>query len=268
MTQRHYLESVSDDQALDPQFKSLLRHHWMEEAQHAKLDTLMVEALAEAAGRREIDARGRRLPRDRRASSTAGSAAGRVRPRRARAGDGPALGREEREPFLSAPSATPSAGPILGSGMTHPNFLRDARRDPAGRARPHRVGRAHLRLGREPSWRTGITTAVEDCGPGRFPATEDDGDDDEDAAVTRPRRINGIDLAALDEVVEQAAEDPAKAVVEFRVKSEWQGQTRTRSTVDSYTIGGAAVQAPLHDRRRRAARAARRRTPRRARRSS
>lgn len=47
MTQIHYLQSVRDDQDLDPQFKSLLKHHWMEEAQHAKLDTLMVEALAE-----------------------------------------------------------------------------------------------------------------------------------------------------------------------------------------------------------------------------
>ncbi len=47
MTQRHYLDSVRDDGDLDPLFRSLLRHHWMEEAQHAKLDTLMVEALAE-----------------------------------------------------------------------------------------------------------------------------------------------------------------------------------------------------------------------------
>jgi hypothetical protein len=47
MTQKHYLESVKDDAALDSRFKSLLRHHWMEEAQHAKLDTLMVDALAE-----------------------------------------------------------------------------------------------------------------------------------------------------------------------------------------------------------------------------
>jgi hypothetical protein len=49
MTQLHYVGSVRDDQDLCPQFKSLLRHHWMEEAQHAKLDTLMVGALA--AGR-------------------------------------------------------------------------------------------------------------------------------------------------------------------------------------------------------------------------
>ncbi|HWT13454.1 MAG TPA: hypothetical protein VN231_11915 [Allosphingosinicella sp.] len=47
MTQSHYVGSVRDDTGLDPLFKSLLRHHWMEEAQHAKLDTLMVEALAD-----------------------------------------------------------------------------------------------------------------------------------------------------------------------------------------------------------------------------
>ena len=47
VTQTHYLGSIRDDGELDPLFKSLLRHHWIEEAQHAKLDTLMVEALAE-----------------------------------------------------------------------------------------------------------------------------------------------------------------------------------------------------------------------------
>jgi hypothetical protein len=46
MVQRHYVESIKDDQELDPQFKSLLKHHWIEEVQHAKLDTLMVEALS------------------------------------------------------------------------------------------------------------------------------------------------------------------------------------------------------------------------------
>jgi hypothetical protein len=56
MTQRHYQDSVKDDQSLDPQFKSLLKHHWMEEAQHAKLDTLMVEALARGRSDREIEA--------------------------------------------------------------------------------------------------------------------------------------------------------------------------------------------------------------------
>lgn len=50
MTQAHYLESVKDAGDLDPQFKSLLRHHWMEESQHAKLDTMLVDKLAVAAG--------------------------------------------------------------------------------------------------------------------------------------------------------------------------------------------------------------------------
>ncbi len=55
MTQSHYLESVRDDAGIDPLFKSLLRHHWIEEAQHAKLDTLMVEALAEGMSAHEIE---------------------------------------------------------------------------------------------------------------------------------------------------------------------------------------------------------------------
>src|SRR5215831_14374570 len=44
MTLLHYVFSVRDTVDIDPQFSSLLRHHWLEEAQHAKLDTLMVEA--------------------------------------------------------------------------------------------------------------------------------------------------------------------------------------------------------------------------------
>lgn len=54
MTQSHYLDSVKDDGGIDPLFKSLLRHHWMEEAQHAKLDTLMVEALSEGRSEAKI----------------------------------------------------------------------------------------------------------------------------------------------------------------------------------------------------------------------
>src|SRR5215510_12188254 len=54
MVQRHYLESIKDDQELDTQFKNLLKHHWVEEVQHAKLDTLMVEALAEGRSEEQI----------------------------------------------------------------------------------------------------------------------------------------------------------------------------------------------------------------------
>lgn len=56
MTQSHYLGSVRDDTGIDPLFASLLRHHWIEEAQHAKLDTLMVDALAAGLSTAEIDA--------------------------------------------------------------------------------------------------------------------------------------------------------------------------------------------------------------------
>lgn len=56
MTQRHYIDSIREDRQLDAQFKSLLKHHWMEEAQHAKLDALMVVALAKGRSAREIDA--------------------------------------------------------------------------------------------------------------------------------------------------------------------------------------------------------------------
>ena len=54
MTQQHYLGSIRDDQDLDPLFKSLMKYHWMEEAQHAKLDTLIVDALAEGRTEEQI----------------------------------------------------------------------------------------------------------------------------------------------------------------------------------------------------------------------
>jgi hypothetical protein len=54
MVQSHYLDSIKDNSDLDPQFKSLLRHHWMEEVQHAKLDTLMVESLSAGRSAGEI----------------------------------------------------------------------------------------------------------------------------------------------------------------------------------------------------------------------
>src|SRR4029453_19464716 len=52
--QAHYLDSVKDDGDVDPQFKSLLKHHWIEEAQHTKLDTLIVEELAATCAPGEI----------------------------------------------------------------------------------------------------------------------------------------------------------------------------------------------------------------------
>ncbi|MGH7151014.1 MAG: hypothetical protein ACREIU_09965, partial [Planctomycetota bacterium] len=54
MTQKHYLESVRSDETIDPLFRSLLRHHWMEEARHARLDTLLVETMAATLPKEEI----------------------------------------------------------------------------------------------------------------------------------------------------------------------------------------------------------------------
>jgi len=56
MTQAHYLDSMKDDVDLDPQFKSLLKNHWVEEAQHAKLDMRMVESLSEGLDAEAITA--------------------------------------------------------------------------------------------------------------------------------------------------------------------------------------------------------------------
>ena len=56
MTQSHYVDSVRGEARLDPLFANLLRCHWIEEAQHAKLDTLMVEALADGKSEDEIRA--------------------------------------------------------------------------------------------------------------------------------------------------------------------------------------------------------------------
>src|SRR5438552_221296 len=44
-----------EQRVLNQLFKSLMKHHWVEEAQHAKLDTLIVDALAEGRSEEQID---------------------------------------------------------------------------------------------------------------------------------------------------------------------------------------------------------------------
>lgn len=55
MSQQHYLGSIRDDGDIDPLFKSLLKNHWVEESQHAKLDTLIVHALGEGRSEEQLD---------------------------------------------------------------------------------------------------------------------------------------------------------------------------------------------------------------------
>lgn len=122
MTQAHYVDSVRDDGGMDAQFKSLLKHHWMEEAQHARLDTLMVEALASACSPAEIDraiaeyveiggfldaAMKQQAALDLEALTTA---------------TGCAL-RADEQADLTARQHQALRGTFLGSGMSHPNFL-------------------------------------------------------------------------------------------------------------------------------------------------
>jgi hypothetical protein len=120
--QQHYLESIKDDQDLDPQFKSLLKHHWMEEAQHTKLDTLMVEELAAATAPEDIQKAvdeyleigafidGGMQQQAQLDLDSFEQASGRR------------LTAEERERFSEA-QLKALRWTFLGSGITHPNFL-------------------------------------------------------------------------------------------------------------------------------------------------
>ena len=56
MSQDHYTESVVADQTIDPQFKKLLKHHWEEELQHARIDELLLRSMAEQSSPEEIQA--------------------------------------------------------------------------------------------------------------------------------------------------------------------------------------------------------------------
>lgn len=49
ITQSHYLECFKDNKELDAAFSEVFRLHWIEEAQHARLDTLEIQALSAAA---------------------------------------------------------------------------------------------------------------------------------------------------------------------------------------------------------------------------
>lgn len=55
MTQQHYTECVKDNKDIDPLFSKLLKCHWLEEAQHAKIDALELEKLAMAAEGPQIE---------------------------------------------------------------------------------------------------------------------------------------------------------------------------------------------------------------------
>jgi hypothetical protein len=142
MTQRHYLDSVKSDGPLDPQFVSLLRHHWMEEAQHAKLDTLLVEALGEGRSPEQI---GQAIDEY---LEIGGMLDGGLRQQveldieSLRLATGRVLTAEERARFVEVQQRA-QRWTYIGSGMTHPEFLATVGRlSPAARVRLEEVAPA------------------------------------------------------------------------------------------------------------------------------
>lgn len=122
MTQRHFQDSVTDDASLDPQFKNLLKHHWMEEMQHAQLDTLMCEAIAEHMTEAEIDEAidgylkiGAFLDEGLKQQASFDMTA-------LEAATGRKLSPSEQSEFMTVQHQA-NRWTYLGSGMTHPNFL-------------------------------------------------------------------------------------------------------------------------------------------------
>ena len=122
MVQRHYVDSIKDDQELDPQFKSMLKHHWLEESQHTKLDTLVVEELAANASESEIE-----LAFEEYGEIGAFLDQGIQRQTEFDVesfvqASGRKLSRSEREQMSQA-VLKGMRWTYLGTGMTHPNFL-------------------------------------------------------------------------------------------------------------------------------------------------
>lgn len=54
MTQRHWLDCADQADTVEPRFAALLRHHWAEEAQHARLDSNMVAELGATLSGSEV----------------------------------------------------------------------------------------------------------------------------------------------------------------------------------------------------------------------
>jgi len=121
MTQRHYVDSVRDDTSLDPQFKRLLKYHWLEEAQHAKLDTLMVEQLAAELGPREIDEAIEEYIELTFALRNLLEAQLSFDLQNLQAAIGRSLSASDRSALLELQRRA-AYWTFLGSGMTHPNF--------------------------------------------------------------------------------------------------------------------------------------------------
>jgi uncharacterized OsmC-like protein len=59
--------------------------------------------------------------------------------------------------------------------------------------------------------------------------------------TAKPKVVNGVNVDDLMALVEGVKGDAAKGKTHWRVRSAWQGQTRSRAYVDGFTIGGQQV---------------------------
>src|SRR6478609_10356639 len=59
--------------------------------------------------------------------------------------------------------------------------------------------------------------------------------------VSNPH-TNGLDLAALGEMVEAIEKDASLAQAGFAVTTRWSGQTRSETVVESYSLGGKRIE--------------------------
>jgi hypothetical protein len=122
ITLRHYIEGVKDNQDLDPQFKSLLKHHWLEESQHTKLDTLIVEELAEKTAEKEIDLAFQEYGEIGRFIDDGIKQQAEFNAEAFVSATGRNLSKRERQELIEA-MLKGMRWTYLGTGMTHPNFL-------------------------------------------------------------------------------------------------------------------------------------------------
>jgi uncharacterized OsmC-like protein len=64
---------------------------------------------------------------------------------------------------------------------------------------------------------------------------------DGNAMTAAPNVVNGINVDDLFALIEGVRNDPAKGKTQWRVATTWQGQTRSRSQVEGFGIGGEEV---------------------------
>jgi uncharacterized OsmC-like protein len=236
MTQRHWLDAVHGDEGLEPAFKRLLRYHWMEEAQHARLDGLLARELAAGLAPAEIEAAvdgylaivalldgalGQQVELD-----LEGLA------RRT----GRTLGAGEARRFRVAQRASMRRVYLI-SGMTHPQLVAALEAIAPGAA--GRVAAAAAALtddnndnDKEIAMETSTMTAAPAPASAQAPA---DGN-------VAPTMLNGFDLAVLGAAIAGvAAADAASATVAFRATTSWQGRLASRTSIESYTLGGVEI---------------------------